>query len=88
MFVFVEGGDRLPHSSALHHLEHFALTIPSGEQPQKVKHTELQKNSRVPFTNVYILNRFLLVLFKFYSQNTERSQFLQHLWLPPGKEYL
>lgn len=61
MFVFVEGGDRLPHSSAVHHLQHFVLSILLVNNVQKVKHTELQKNSRVPFTNAYILNGFLLV---------------------------
>jgi len=59
-----------------------------GAESKAQRAARRQKNSRVPFTNVYILNGFLLVLFKFYSQNTVGSQVLQQLWLPPGKEYL
>lgn len=70
MFVFVEGGDRLPHSSAVHHLQYFVFSILLVNKVQKVKHTELQKNSRVPFTNIY----FKWVLACANSNSTHRTQ--------------
>lgn len=42
MVVFVEGRDRLPHSSAIHHPQHF---VPVNEV-QKGKHRELQKDRK------------------------------------------
>ena len=46
VFVFVEGGVRLPHSSAVYHLQHFVLSILLVNEAQKVKHIELQKDRK------------------------------------------
>lgn len=46
--VFVEGGIRLPHSPAVHYLQHFVLSILLVNEVQKVKHADPQKDRKTP----------------------------------------